>query len=369
MNIVISNDAKTIAGGENYVLYLAKGLRDKGHNITIASLLNSDLSETVKSLGYNLIEVPYGQSGKEFNAVRILYNHLKKNKIDIVHSNGNSDRTIAAFAGKLVKAVNFSTIHLCMSINRNLTHSFRNKYLINHFTPVGEATKKILISHDGIPAEKISVVNIGLPENKFLFNPQLRKKIREEFNIPEDSIVIGTVSRLVEFKGHIFLMKAFAELLKSYPGLRLLIIGDGPLKEDLISKSKQLQIDQKTIFTGARNDISGILSAMDIFAQPSMDFGGESFPVSILEAMSIGLPIIASNVGDIGKMIGDTNGVLTIPENVDEIVGGLNSLLNTKDVIKKYGENSRQIFLKNFTISKMIDEMEELYLMRLGRSD
>jgi glycosyltransferase involved in cell wall biosynthesis len=366
MNIVISNDAKTIAGGENYVLYLAGGLRDKGHNVFIAPMLNSQLSEVAKSSGYPVFEVPYGKGGSEFNAIRILVNHLKNKNIDIIHSNCNTDRTISAFAGRLVKAVNFSTVHLCMSINRNLTHAFRNKYLIDHFTPVGYATKEILVEHDKIPAEKVSVVHIGLPQNKFLFNPQLRKKIREEFSIPEDSIVIGTVSRLVEFKGHIFLMKAFAELLKSNPNLRLLIIGDGPLKEELVSNTKKLQIEQKTIFSGARDDISGVLSAMDIFTQPSMDFGGESFPVSILEAMSVGLPIVASNVGDIRNMINDSNGFLTIPENVDEIITGLSSLISSGTLIKNFGENSRQLFLKNFTIERMIDEMEKLYLMKLG---
>jgi len=366
MNIIFSNDAKTIAGGENYVLYLASGMREKGHNVFIAPMLNSQLSEVAKSSGFPVFEVPYGKGGSEFNAIRILVNHLKNKNIDIIHSNCNTDRTISAFAGRIVKAVNFSTVHLCMSINRNLTHAFRNKYLIDHFTPVGYATKKILVEHDKIPAEKVSVVPIGLPRDKFLFNSQLRKKIREEFSIPDNSIVIGTVSRLVEFKGHVFLMKAFAELLKSNSDLRLLIIGDGPLKEELVSNCKKLQIEQKTIFAGARNDISGVLSAMDIFAQTSMDFGGESFPVSILEAMSVGLPIVRKLEMDIRNMIDESNGFLTIPENVDEIIYGLRNLINSGALIKNFGENSRQLFLKNFTIEKMIDEMEKLYLMKLG---
>ncbi|MEO8230693.1 MAG: glycosyltransferase family 4 protein, partial [Ignavibacteriota bacterium] len=271
-----------------------------------------------------------------------------------------------AAAGKLVGALNFSTVHLCMSINRNLTHAFRNKYLINHFTPVGDATKKILIEKDGIPAEKISVINIGLPADKFVFIPESRKKIRDEFNIPEESIVIGTVSRLVEFKGHIYLMKAFAELIKSNPELQLLIIGDGELKDSLISESRNQGIGNKTTFAGARNDITAILSAMDIFAQPSMDLGGESFPVSILEAMSIGLPIVASNVGDIATMVKESNGILMAPENVDEIICGFQSLLNSKDLIKKLGQSSRQLFLENFTVDKMINEMEKLYINKLG---
>lgn len=366
MNIVLSNDAKTIAGGENYVLYLADGLRNKGHNVFIAPMCNSELSRVANSNGFPVTPTPYGKGGKEFKAVSVLFNQLKNNKIDIVHSNSNLDRTVAAIAGRLLKVINFSSVHLCMSINRNLTHAIRNRFLIDRFTPVGFATKKILVEKDRIPPDKVSVVHIGLPENKFLFDPESRKKIRYEFNILKDEIVVGTVSRLVEFKGHIYLMKAFSELQKTYPNFRLLIIGDGPLKQELLTESKNLNIEQLTIFAGSRKDISEILSAMDVFAQTSKDFGGESFPVSILEAMSVGLPVIASNVGDINCMINDSNGFLIKPENINDIINSLNVLMESETLRKEFGSNSRKLFTQKFTINKMIDEMEGLYLKELS---
>src|SRR4030065_1144449 len=310
MNIVLTNDAVNIAGGENYMLYLAEGLRNKNHYVIIAPMIYSELAVEARKRSFTVYEIPYGLKGKEFNAIKVLYNYLKKEKIDIVHSNSNLDRTIAAFAGRFIRSKNFTTVHSCMSSSHNLTHRFRNKFLIDRFTPVGFSTKEIMTKVDGIPENKIYVVHIGLPPDKFNYTNAGRNKIRNEFGINDEEILIGTVSRLVEFKGHIFLLPAFENACLINPNLKLLIVGEGALETQLKNKTVQLQLEEKVLFTGNRKDISDILSALDIFAQTSIDNGGETFPVSILEALSVVLPIIASNVGDIKFLVRDENGIL-----------------------------------------------------------
>jgi hypothetical protein len=193
MNIVLANDAKDIAGGENFVLYLADGLREKEHNVFIAPLINSELSKRTKELGYTVFDIPYATGGKEFKAINILYQQLKNKKIDIVHSNSNFDRTIAAFAGKFILAKNFASVHSCMSISHNITHKFRNKYLIDHFIPDGYATKKVMEEKDGIPGNKISVVHIGVPENMFKFSESGRQKLRSEFDLDWSCFAFGRI--------------------------------------------------------------------------------------------------------------------------------------------------------------------------------
>lgn len=368
MNIILTNDAKNIAGGENYVLYLARGLRERGHRVYIAPLENSELLNIAMSEKFDVLGIPYGKNFKEFNAVSKFLKLTRDLPIDIVHSNSNTDRTIAAIAGRFLKAINFTSIHLCMSIRRNLTHFIRNKYLIDHFTPVGLETKKILIEKDKIPDKKVTVVNIGLPKDKFIFNQDARISLRKEFKITDSELVVGTVSRLVDFKGHRYLLEAFADLTKYSVNLKLLIVGDGELKENLVSLCKKLNIEDRVIFTGARKDIPELLSVMDIFAQPSKDFGGESFPVSILEAMSIGLPILASNVGDIKYMINDKYGFIVKSESVQEIFNILMKISEPGFDLKALGKNSRERFLQEFTIDRMIRKMETLYLNALQRS-
>src|SRR5574338_789193 len=193
MKILLTNDASNIAGGENYVLHLGEGLAQRGHEVLIAPLINSELEKASRERGFKTVGIPYGAHGKEFNAIRILSSAFKDEKIDIVHTNSNLDRTIAAAAGRFIGAVNISTVHSCLSINRNIVHWFRNRYLIDHFTPVGYSTKKIMVDIDGISPQKITVVHIGIPEQSIGWSKEGREKIRVEFNIGENEIVIGSL--------------------------------------------------------------------------------------------------------------------------------------------------------------------------------
>ena len=362
MNVVITNDAVNIAGGENYALYLAEGLRERNHKVIIAPLKNSALAGEARERKFLVYEIPYGLKGREFNAVKVLYNYLRKEKIDIVHSNSNLDRTIAAFAGKFIGAKNFTTVHSCLSISRNVTHRFRNKFLIARFTPVGFSTKDILINMDLIPEEKISVVHIGLPPAQFVYSSEGRRKIRNEFSIKDEEILIGTVSRLVEFKGHSNLINAFKDVSLKNQKLKLLIVGTGELETKLKKQTANLQLEDKIIFTGNRKDISDILSAIDIFAQTSIDNGGETFPVSILEAISVGLPIIASNVGDIKYLVRNENGILLQPGNVLQISDSILKLSSNQSLIEKYKSASRKLFENEYTVGRMVNKIESLYL-------
>ncbi|NWF49599.1 MAG: glycosyltransferase family 4 protein [Ignavibacteriaceae bacterium] len=359
--ILLTNDAERIAGGEKYVLYLANALKNNGHQIYLAPLRNSELADKSKQMGFETFEIPYGLHGKEFNAIRILYQNIRTKKIDIIHSNSGLDRTIAAYAGRITGALNITTIHSCLSIRNNFMHAFRNKFLLDHFTPVGNSIRKILTDIDKIPSEKITVVNIGIPRNEISFNPEGRQKIREQLKIPAEQIVLGTLSRLVEFKGHKFLLRAVKQLQNQGKNFVLIIAGDGPLKNDLMDETKMLGISDRVFFLGHRTDITDILSSMDIFVQPSKDFGGETFPVAILEALSIGLPVVASEVGDLSTLVNETNGILTNPEDVQELSVALNSLISNKGRIVELGKNSRKKFESEFTVEIMTERMEKVY--------
>lgn len=361
MKVLLTSDAHDIAGGENYLIYLAEGLRNKGHNVSVAPKINSALSGWALENNFQSFEIDYGVRGKELPAIIQLTKKIKNKNFDIVHSNAGFDRTIAAFAGKITGAKNVSTIHSCLSIARNPVHRFRNKFLIDHFTPVGHSTKKILVETDKIPEDKITVVHIGLPVNKISFSPEGRKSIRKIFNIGENTVLFGTLSRLVEFKGHTYLLKAVS-MIKDQADFKIMITGEGELKEDLINESKNLGIQEKIIFTGHRNDVADILSAFDVIVQPSTNFGGETFPVSILEALAAGLPVIASNVGDIKFMVDDSNGRLIPPAEPGMLARVMQEFIRNEDLRKNAGRNSREKFLNNFTLDEMVRRIESVYM-------
>ena len=371
MRILLTNDAEKIAGGENYVLHLAEGLSNKGHDVLIAPLKSSELEEESKRRGFETTGINFGSHGKEFNAITELVKSFKGKKIDIVHSNSNLDRTIAAVAGKIINARNISSVHSCLSINRNMVHSFRNKFLIDHFTPVGYSTKKIMVETDKISPGKITVVHIGIPESKIIRTEAGRNRIRNEFSIKNDEVVIGTLSRLVEFKGHKYLIEAFNKLNPEVNKFtKLLIVGDGELKQNLMSQAEEYGLKDKIIFTGERNDISDVLSAFDIFSQFSIDAGGETFPVAIIEALASGLPVIGSNVGDIEHLIDNSkNGYLVEPENLVQFTQAITNLIEDKSLRNEMGKESHIKFIKEFTLNTMIENMELVYNKVLKLND
>jgi glycosyltransferase involved in cell wall biosynthesis len=363
MNILLTNDSQKIAGGENYVLHLAEGLLQKGHEVMIAPLANSELEETSRKRGLETFGIPYGAHGKEFKAVGTMINTFRSRKVDIIHTNTNLDRTIAAVLGKILGAINISTIHSCLSIRRNLIHWYRNKYLIDHFTPVGYSTKKIMVETDKISPQKITVVHIGIPVERIKRTEEGRRKIRNEFNIADEEVLIGSLSRLVEFKGHRFLLNAFRELSKNQDlKIKLMIVGEGELRKDLTGLVNDFSIGDKVIFTGSRNDVSDILSAFDIFTQFSIDAGGETFPVAVIEALAAGLPVIGSRVGDIDYLIEDKiNGFLVQPENIKQFNESILELIMNSVMRREMREASRRKFLDEFTLDKMINNMEVVY--------
>jgi len=362
MNIVLTNDAMDIAGGENFVLFLAGGLRRRGHHVIIAPMTGSDLAAKAREENHEVIEIPY--AGSKLHAINMFAKALKNKNIDIIHTNSNIDRTVGAFVAKKLHCTCVASIHSCFSIQRNLTHWYRNKFLINHFTPDGYSTKKILLEKDGIPERKITVVHDGVPHESIKFNAEARAEVRRQLQIADDEIVIGAIGRLVEFKGHTYLLKATAKLLEDIANqkIKVVIVGDGELKETLLAESSALGVDKNVIFTGQRTDLSGLYSSFDIFSQPSKDFGGETFPLTMLHALSFGLPVVGTDAGDIRfQIINGENGFLVEPENVDALAEALQKLIHNKALRDSMGKVSFKHFLQNYTLDAMVDKFEAIY--------
>ena len=371
MNIVLTNDAPTIAGGENFVLYLAVGLRRRGHTVTIAALLGSPLQTKAQEEGLHTLGVPYGTHGKEFKAYAALVHGLRGSSIDVMHSNAYTDRTIAAFAGRRLGAVNVASVHSCLSIQRNLLHRFRNRVLIDRFVPDGHSTETLLIDQDGIPARRIRVIHNGIPEDLIRTSEELRTRTRDEFNIPSEAIVFGAIGQMIPFKGHRYLLEAVSLLRDESDGFRCVIVGNGELEQSLRSQAASLGIEDRVIFPGHRTDLSAWYSLFDIFVMPSLDKGGETFPLVMVKALAAGLPVLGSDVGDISYMIQPGNGLLLPPADVTRLANAMRQLLTDRGTRADMGRSSRKLYEDTFTLAAMAQQFETLYeeLMQMRRTE
>jgi len=209
----------------------------------------------------------------------------------------------------------------------------RLEYTLDLFT-IKNATR-ILVDNSAIKdyfqkitlKENIEFIPIPIKLRNFQFSQQNRDKIREEFGIDKQSIVIGFVGRFSPEKNLNTLLISFANLVKQEPSIMLILVGTGPLYSQLETQVNSTGIKENVIFTGVRYDVANILSSLDIFVLPSYT---EGLSTSLLEAMSCGCAVVCSNIpGNRELVTHDIEGLLVDPNKPDELKTAM--LLLSKD--------------------------------------
>lgn len=161
------------------------------------------------------------------------------------------------------------------------------------------------------PGKKFSIMNNAIDVNHFVFNSAERQRIRNELGL-NNNFVLGHVGRFSDQKNHRFLIDVFAEVIKTCPEARLLMIGSGSLIGEIKDKVKALGIDDYVIFTGIRNDIPSLMCAIDAFVFPSKY---EGFPVTLVEAQTSDLPCIISDTFSKTSVISDRVNILSLNDS------------------------------------------------------
>ena len=200
---------------------------------------------------------------------------------------------------------------------------------------------------------KITVIQNGISLNRFDIC-RSEKDIRKELGITDMTAVIGAVGRLSSEKGHRILLRTAKAILEKVPGAIFIIVGDGPLKNELQREFNSPSI----IFTGVRNDVPDLYRCMDILVLPSLT---EGLPMVILEAMASKLPIVATRVGEIPLLINQENGILVEPGDMEGIKQALLYLLRNRAKAKDMGQKGYQWVKDYFSSEKMARDYMGIY--------
>lgn len=181
---------------------------------------------------------------------------------------------------------------------------------------------------------------------------------RESLGIPEGPVV-GTVGRLVERKGHHYLLDAWPGVLEEYPDGQLVIVGDGPEQEALEEHAERLGVAASVHLLGRRDDVPELLALFDVFAFPSHY---EGLPGALLEAMCAGLPIVTTPVDGCAELVEDgEHGVHVPPRNVSALVEAIVELLENGPEVTELGRNAAMHARDEFSMGAMVDGFEDLY--------
>ncbi len=199
------------------------------------------------------------------------------------------------------------------------------------FTCVSDVGKRQLHDQTGVPFDRIDVLRNGVDLRRFRPPEAIeRRAARAALRLGPDDFVVGVVGSLTPVKQHWVLMRAVARVAESAGGVRLLIVGDGPQRSSLTDEAATLGIRDRVIFTGPREDVPSLLHCMDVYVCSS---ASEGMSNALLEAMAVGLPIVATDVGDHAMIVRDgAAGRIVAPGSVDEIAEALAVLMAGPEV-------------------------------------
>lgn len=258
-----------------------------------------------------------------------------------------------------------STRHNDDPFRRNLAMRIINRLLasrVQALIAISDWVSRFVHTVEGIPAEKIQTIHYGIDPPKC---SRPARSVRSELGLSESHIVSGITARLVAQKGHHDLIRAFALARAQSPLLRLVIAGDGPLRQELEEEVSRENLQDSVFFIGYRRDIEDVLASFDVFVHPSL---WEGFGLSILEAMACGLPIIATRVSAIPELVGDA-GLLVPPGEYAALCSALVQLAHNFDLRQELGMKARSRYEQFFSADRMVQKTVALYHALLTSSD
>ena len=233
-----------------------------------------------------------------------------------------------------------------------------NRYT-NRFIAISERVRAFTIKTEKVPTSVVDTVYYGLPVDEH--NRQVIDA-RDEFGLPKGPLVV-CAARLTEQKGHKWLLRAFRSVVDQLPETSLLLLGDGPMRAYLEDTVVNLNLAQNVRFAGWRTDVMDILPSTDLFVIASE---WEGFGLSLLEAMSFSLPIVATDVGGIPEVVLDgQTGWLVESRDSDALAGSILAALRSPYKMLEYGQRGKLRLQNTFSVQRMIFDTEKIYNLLL----
>jgi len=362
--LIINNDL--VIGGSNVLLTnLSSYFKDSSKYVFYYSLIGKKKTT---------IEMPNGKrkiiDGGYVNLKTLgcLASFIRKHQISLIHAHSPA----TYFLGIILSIVTRSKIliHVHGSLREDVenNHLFKRlarlfffKFFVNHFVVVCQPLAKELCHDYFIKNKKITLVENGIQDMSDIpTDTKIKQELLAKYNL-ENNLVIIAVGRLTKVKNHCLLVEAAKRIKKETDfKFKVLLVGEGPLREKLKKQIRQNHLDQDVYLTGAfsHDKIKTIISLADIFTLTSL-YEGTS--ISLLEALSLGIPSVVSDVGGNKQVINNKAGVVFESNNVDDLTNKLIGLMKNDQLRAKISYAGRKRFLKKYNASSTATKILSLY--------
>lgn len=347
-----------LGGAERVVISLAKGLDKTKFNPIICCLNEKgQFASELEQAGIKVIAL-HKKGPLDLSIIGKIRRVIRENKIDVVHTHLWGANLWGRIAAKKAKVPVIIVTEHNEDVWKKAHHFMLDRWLSKRtdaIIAVSKAVKEFYVRR-GIPGSKIQVIYNGVgASGKWGQVPSSRSKITSAGSVP---ICLAIIGRLVRQKGHGYFLETLKALVKNHK-VQGLIIGSGPMDEELRALAKSYNLNGSVKFLGLRDDVNQLLSTIDILVMPSLR---EGLPMVALEAMSYGIPVVGFSVGGMPEVVEDgVTGVLVAPQDNKALTAGIERLLKDRALAQRMGENARKRVEERFSLKEMINSTERLY--------
>jgi glycosyltransferase involved in cell wall biosynthesis len=366
MNILFLTRTLNSGGAERQLVNLAKGLKNKGHKVTVGLLYDQGvLKQELDEVGVAVLSFDKKSRWDVVGFFRSMFVAVNQVQPQVVYAYGSVPNILTIILKlyhrkcKMVWGIRASYLDLSRYDRlakwvykaEIILSRFADSIVINSQAGADYATKNGLYPHN------VKVIYNGISTSRFQPDKQARDRLRKQWNIAEDVSLIGLVGRLDLMKDHPVFIQSIAAVIKKQTRLMAICIGDGDehYRDQLKEQAMVLGVDQYIIWERGRTDIPDCMNAFDVFVSSSY---GEGFPNVIGEAMACGIPCVVTDVGDSANVVSNC-GKVVAPKNSRQLADAvLDMLLQLQMQRQELSNCCRNRIVNNFGYDRLIDESE-----------
>ena len=348
-------------GAQEHLYSLLTRIDRSRYETSVVSLSSGPAVRKLQRAGIPVLVIDEPDDATAVGAVAA---HLSSVRPDVIHNHMYRAELVGTRAAIALGEVGHRRPYVVSTVHSSRIRSAEDREQLRRLTPhidqliavsrsierkihdEGRATTRVRMIYNGVDLERYD-------------HQEPCCTLRDEYGMEPGSQIVGVVARLEPEKGHPTLIDAWPLVLRSVPDAYLLIVGEGSRREDLERQVRDLRLADRVVFTGRRDDVPGVTAALDVAVLPSYR---EAQGLTILEAMALSRPVVASNVGGIPEMIQDeVTGLLVPPGDPAALAGAIVRLLEDHSLADTLGRAGHDLVHDRFCIELMVKAIEEIY--------
>ena len=342
--------ARTWRGGQNQVFLTVQGLRALGHRVVLVAHPDGELRRRAEEGGEVL---PLAASNEmDFPAGWQLSRALRDLAPDVVHAHDPHAVAAAAVALSIGTRAPRPVLVASRRVDFHLRGNSFSRWKYRQVDGVIAASEAIgaMLAQDGIPRDRIHTVHEGIDVDRVASIAPAN--VRAEFWMPTQVPVVGAIGALVPHKGHRYLIDAVPTVMREFPDVRLVIMGEGELRPTLERQIRDLHLEKHVILTGFRTDVLSVLKGFDVFVMSSVT---EGLGTSLLDAMAAARPVVATTAGGIPEVVVDgETGLLVPPRDARRLAEAIIALLGNPAECERMGRAGLARVQERFSAARMV---------------